>query len=149
MTSAAPHVLVRALQGKRRLLVIDKRWPPLGSCVAVRAVRDTGRDTARLHKLRSVYVLVTVFTLRRCRVIVDIGELALQVRRLVAARALHCLVRARQLELRIVMVEVRQFRPGLRRVAAFTSRRLSRGTNQLHPGGKLSLVRIVVAGRAA
>lgn len=88
----AAHVAMDALQWKRRpLVVIEQRRLPLRAVVAVRARRNVIR---RPGKLRTVHVLVALFTLERRALEVHILEVGTHIRRLVAVDAGHSPVRA-------------------------------------------------------
>lgn len=140
----AAHVLMRSTQRKLRpLLVIEQRRFPLHGCVALGTTRDVA-----LGKLLSVNVLMAVFAQQRRSLEIHIHQLGFEVRRLVAIDTGRRTVGAQQGELRLRMIEARQFLPGLSGMARLAACERTVGPLLLHAFSELPFVRIDVAARA-
>lgn len=99
------------------------------------------------RELRTVDVLVTVFTLFWRSLEINAGELGLKVSGFVAVDAGNGAMRARQREVCLRVIEARQLRPGFVGVTSLASHRLA--VNQaLHALAKLPVVRVLVTARA-
>lgn len=103
----AARFLVRPLERERgALIVIEQRRLPLRAVVA----RDATGNSV-LRELLPMDIFVAVFALRRRCLEVDICQLRLQVRRLVAIRTSCSAMRPDQREIRLRVIEARQLFP--------------------------------------
>lgn len=135
MTATAGGILVRPLERKDGLLVVEPRRPPAGGvmtfCAAGRAIG--------VGELRPMWIGMTLFArCRRCLEI-DMHQRALHADGPVTPRALHCPVRPFKSELRLRVVEEVQVAPLLRGMARLAPIHLASG-NLLHARPKLTLV---------
>ena len=137
------HILVAALERKRRLLVIEERWLPLVAVVATCAVVPT---RAKLVRVR-ILVALAAGNRGRCELNVEHGKF--HVRRLVAVGTSRGSMRAFERELRPSVVELRQILPFLGRVAGFAAQWLALGIQPRHALGELPFVNILVTTGAA
>ncbi len=137
----ASHVLMRSSQWERRaFLVIEQRRLPLHAVVALGTSGYVG-----LRELLAVNVLVTLFTLHRRRFEIDVDQLGLKIRGLVAVFASCRTVRPKQRKLRLRMIKPGKVFPRLGCVASFAARPRTVSPHLLHALLELPLVRINMA----
>lgn len=96
VASLARRVLVRALQRKDRLLVIEARRTPAARVMAF----CTTSNVVRVGELRPMWVVMTLLAGERGGAEIDVQQLALHRRWPMAADALHRFVRPSEVELR-------------------------------------------------
>lgn len=107
VTFGTAHVLMGSAQRKLRpLFVIEQRRLPLHAVVAFSAARNSC-----VRELLAMNILMAVFALRRSRFEIDIDELGLEIRRLVAVDASGRSVRTKQRKFGFRMVETGKFFP--------------------------------------
>ena len=132
---------MRPLNGKAvRLSWSKSDRLPLHAVVALGAVGDVF-----FGELLPVNVFVAIFTLHGRGLEVHVDQLGFKIGRLVAIDAGRRAVRPEQRELRLRMIEAREFLPRLGRVTGLASRGRAVGARQLHALFELALVRIRVA----
>lgn len=107
VTLRAAHILVCSAQGKGGpFLVIEQRGLPPGSVVTIRTASNFS-----CRELLSVNVLMTVFALGRGRLKINVGDLGLEIRRLMAVDAGGRTMSTEQSKLRLGMVKPGEFLP--------------------------------------
>jgi len=143
VASFAADVFVQTLQGKGSAFVmVEQRRLPLRAVVTVGA----GRDSI-FRELLAVDILVALLTLGRRSGEIGRDELRFHVGRLVTIDAGGGLVRSHQWERCLRVVEARKFFPRFGGVASLATNGRSISAKRLHAFVKLSLVRVLVAGR--
>ena len=143
MAVGAQCVAVGLLQREGRLVVVEQGRLPASAVVAFGAAGNA----SSLRELRAVDVRVAVFTLLWRGMEINIRQLGFEVRGFVAVAAGDGAMRSGQREIRLGVVETREFRPGFIGVAGFASHRLA-VHHSLHARSKLPAVRIGVTSRA-
>lgn len=107
VTLRAAHILVSATQGEGRpFVVIEQGGLPPGRVVTIRT-----ESNFACRELLSVNVLVTVLALGRGRLKINVGDLGLEIRRLMAVDAGGRAVSTEQSKLRLGMVKPGEFLP--------------------------------------
>jgi len=145
VAAGTADVFVRAGQGKLGALVmIEKRWPPLGSVVAIGAWGNAFGP----HKLTAMNVGMAFLAFRRGLREVHVDELCFQVRRPVAVDASHGPMGAEQRELGPVVIEACEVFPALGGMAGLAAGRSVVAAERFHAPGELAAVRILVASGA-
>ena len=147
VTAGASDVAMLAFQRESRSLVVIERGRfPLRRVMTIAALRYFVRE--EFGELPAVHVLVAFLALFRRFLEIDIDQLGLQVRRLMAVDARDRAMRALQRERRRAVVEPIQFLPRLGGVASFAPHRLAIFADLLHAFAELALVYVFVATRA-
>lgn len=141
VAGAALHLLMRAFQGERGLLVIEQRGLPLSRVVALLAARvgAVARELARVH------ILMAALAVFRRGLERDMPHGGLAVGRLVAVDAGYGSVRADQRVIRLVMIESGEVLPFLDGMASFASSNPAIGLLPVHLHLELASMSIFVA----
>lgn len=142
VTRGAGNVLMTAFQRKVRLVMVEKRGPPLIAVVA------SGTIVCPRPKLAGMRVLMAIATISRGFRELHVRHGQFHIWRLVAIDAGHGPMRAHQRKLGLRMVELRYVFPLARRVARLTTERSPRGIARRHALRELPLMHIFMAGRA-
>ena len=143
VTARAGHIAVLALQRERgSLVVIEGRWLPLCSIVAVPALSHLVSE--ELGELAGVDVFVALLAFLRSLFEIHIGQPGFHVGRLVAVDAGHGSMCARQGERSRAVVKPIELAPGLGRVACLAPHRLAVLAQLPHALVELPLVHILV-----
>lgn len=110
MAPGAGNVTVLAFQSKRRpFVVVERRRFPLRRVMAIGALRHFVRK--ELEELSAVNVLVTLLAFSRRLLEINVNELGLEIRRLVAIDAGNRAVRALERKSRCAVIEAVEFLP--------------------------------------
>jgi len=138
VTIAAGDVLMSALEGESGLLVVEERGLPLVAVVAGGAVALPRGELAAMRIFMALAAGLWSF------VEFHVKQGPLQVRRLVAIRAVHGPMRADKREFRCGVIEILHVVPILCGVAGFATQRFALGVALLHALGKLAVVDVLM-----
>lgn len=147
VAARAGYVSVLSLERElSSLVMIKKRWLPLGSVVAIPARSDL--IFVQLSKLSAVNVFVAFFALLWGLLEVHVQHARFKIGWFVAINTGDRAVGADQREGGGPVIEAIQLTPGLCVMAGFAPHRLAVGTCLGHALLELPVMRVIVAGRA-
>lgn len=139
MAGRARHILMAALQRKRRLLMVEQRGLPFVAVVA--GLATVGARAKLVH----VRIFVALAAGRGSTLELHMPHGQFHVRGLVAIGTNHGSMRAHERKACLRVVELRQIFPFLRRVAGLATKRLAPRPTPCHPLGEFAFMNILVA----